>query len=561
MKDETDLKQLQNRINHLEENRRYVQNALETVLSVSDFQEDVSNQRSPRHILKEAQKRISQIIPPFEASALYLVDEKNSNFLLSLCEPDQYRQLIESKVEFLIDNGFFGWALCERRGVLLESKDLTQQYFLHVISTLSRTRGMFVGLFSGHRQKIPEASFSLLSIILLNTANALESLELYRLLGNQNKILEAKNHQLRQEIEERMTTEKALKNSEERLRLSLEASNDGIFDWFIPERKISYATRLKELSGYEDANELLYSVDNWVSYIHPDHRDRVMQRLREHLKENKPFNVEYLFLHGSGEYRWLNTRGIALFDDKRKVYRMVGATRDINDQKRSEGLIRNLTHQLINSQESERHKISLELHDSVAQDLSTARISCEMLLKYKSLTPGGRKKISEISDSLHKTLMTVRDLSYDLRPPGLEEIGLIQTLKQYCRDFSKNNGLRIDFSSAGMENLTLNFDLKINLYRMVQESLNNIKKHAEARNATIKLIASFPYIILRIADDGKGFSVKERLAAGPKEKRMGLMSMEERVSLLQGTIQIESIPNKGTKIFIRIPFPSKEARF
>ncbi len=431
MQAETDPKQLQNRISYLEENRRYVQNSLETVLSVGDFQKDVNSQRSPEHVLKEAQQRISDLIP-FESSALYLVDETNSNFVLSVCEPEKYESIIKSKVESLIDNGFFGWALCERRGILIESEDLSRQYFLHVIATQSRTRGMFIGLFSGQKQKIHESSNSLLSIILLNTANALESLELYRLLNEKNRTLETKNEELNLEIKERTVAEAALRKS------------------------------------------------------------------KEH--------------------------------------------------------IRNLTHQLINSQESERQKISLELHDGVAQDISTTRINCEILLKHKSLSQKIRKNISEISNNLYTTLKNVRDLSYDLRPPGLEELGLTQTLSELCTDFSKNNGIKIDFFSAGMDNLNLNYDIKINLYRLVQEVLNNVKKHAYAGEVRIKLVSSFPEIILRIEDNGKGFDVKKRLDEAFIKKRMGIRGMEERVSLLQGTMSIESIPSKGTKTFIKIPF-------
>ncbi|MDH4205395.1 MAG: ATP-binding protein, partial [Desulfobacteraceae bacterium] len=97
-------------------------------------------------------------------------------------------------------------------------------------------------------------------------------------------------------------------------------------------------------------------------------------------------------------------------------------------------------------------------------------------------------------------------------------------------------------------------DVKIHLYRLIQEGLNNIRKHAEADRATIKLVGATPNIILRIEDNGKGFDVQARERALSAEKRMGLRSMRERVNLLQGRMEIESLPMNGTKIFIKIPF-------
>ena len=102
--------------------------------------------------------------------------------------------------------------------------------------------------------------------------------------------------------------------------------------------------------------------------------------------------------------------------------------------------------------------------------------------------------------------------------------------------------------------LNLNYNTKINLYRLLQEGLNNVKKHADADNVKVRLISSFPNVILRIHDDGKGFDLKERLARTSSEKRMGLSSMAHRVDLLLGRIDIESIPGKGTKVLIEIPY-------
>lgn len=218
-----------------------------------------------------------------------------------------------------------------------------------------------------------------------------------------------------------------------------------------------------------------------------------------------------------------------------------------------------LTQEQIKIQESERHRIARDLHDNVAQDLSTLKILTETLLDHQpGASRGIKEKVAELSVLLQKSIKAVRDLAYDLRPSGLDQLGLVQTIYQYCEDFSANNDIPVDFISAGMDNIRLDFDTEINLFRLIQEGLNNIKKHAEAGRVTIRLVASSPNIILRIEDNGKGFDVEGSLIKALNERRMGLKSMEERVSLLNGQLKIQSRLMKGTKIFIEVPYKEKE---
>jgi signal transduction histidine kinase/ActR/RegA family two-component response regulator len=177
------------RIEYLEENRRLIQNALEMALSLGDFQENINKGYGPENILEEAEKRVQYLIP-FEANAFYLVDQDKSDFVLSASEPSDKRQFIEDQVSYMIDKGFFAWAIRERRGVTISSHDHSKQLVLHVIATYSRIRGMFVGVLPDKKNVLPDKSMTLLSIVLLNTANALESLEFYQLLRNQNSNLE-----------------------------------------------------------------------------------------------------------------------------------------------------------------------------------------------------------------------------------------------------------------------------------------------------------------------------------------------------------------------------------
>jgi signal transduction histidine kinase len=234
--------------------------------------------------------------------------------------------------------------------------------------------------------------------------------------------------------------------------------------------------------------------------------------------------------------------------------------REITERKQAEEHIHALTQQLMKAQENERQRISRDLHDNVAQDLSTAKIVCETLFNSQpAVVSEIRQKVSELSKILRGTIIAVRDLSYELHPPALDQLGLAWTVFQYSEDFSGKTGVSVDFSSAGMDDLRLDFDTEINLYRMIQEGFNNIKKHADASHVIIRLVATFPQIILRIEDDGKGFDMKDRLAAALNEKRMGLQSMEERVKLLHGKMRIQSRPMEGTKILIEVPYKEKNS--
>lgn len=189
---DTEQKKLTERIAYLEENRRFVQNALEMALSMGDFLESINGKKDVKQILQASEKRIKKIIP-FETCVLYRINEEDSSdFIPTVYDPDQFKLYVKNEMEFMIDEGFFAWALRERRGVTISSKDNTRQFVLHVISTPSRIRGMFVGLLPDRKPVIADYSNALLSIILMNTANALENTQLYKIILNQNLILEKK---------------------------------------------------------------------------------------------------------------------------------------------------------------------------------------------------------------------------------------------------------------------------------------------------------------------------------------------------------------------------------
>ena len=274
----------------------------------------------------------------------------------------------------------------------------------------------------------------------------------------------------------------------------------------------------------------------------------------ELIKTGKLMGVERQLVTKSGEIIDVQLSVSGEYDEHGKLIKTRASFEDISGLKRAEEHIHSLTHALINAHESERQMISRELHDRIAQDLSTLKIGFDTLLyNQAAVSPEENQKTTGFSEIFTNTIAAVRDLSYDLRPPFLDQMGLVEAISNFCGSFSEAHGLNVHFNAAGMDTLRLNFETEINLYRLVQEGLNNIRKHAEAADAFVKLIAASPNIILRIEDNGQGFDVERRLEAATNEKRMGLRSMEERTFLLGGKMTVESLPLKGTKILIKIP--------
>lgn len=173
-----------------EERIRYIQNAIELALTLGDFQKEVNSECTPGTVAREALKRIGRIVD-FETSAIYLVDEQTSDLQISACTPADSNDLLEDELSFMIDNGFVAWAMRERRGIRLNSKDGSRSVFLHVMATYSRTRGLFIGILPSHVAKLHDAALEMVSIILRNASNGIESLIYSSATRCQQKKLEA----------------------------------------------------------------------------------------------------------------------------------------------------------------------------------------------------------------------------------------------------------------------------------------------------------------------------------------------------------------------------------
>lgn len=219
--------------------------------------------------------------------------------------------------------------------------------------------------------------------------------------------------------------------------------------------------------------------------------------------------------------------------------------------------VRALSWELIKVQEQERRSLALDLHDNVAQQLSSLKLSVDNMFK-NSDADKMRRTVSSLAQ---EAINSLRELTQGLHPPGLEQLALDTVLSRLCQDFTHNRKLVIGFLAAGISGLQLDYTFKINIYRIIQECLNNIAKHSDATNATVRLVASHPNLIIRIEDNGIGFDVEKRKAQALTENRLGLSGMEERAALMHGTLKINSKAGKGTKILVEVPVDKAAQQF
>ncbi len=222
-------------------------------------------------------------------------------------------------------------------------------------------------------------------------------------------------------------------------------------------------------------------------------------------------------------------------------------------QRRAEEQMRALSQELIMAQENERQRIARELHDHLAQDLSLARADLERIGCGLPESGPWRAQAGVIAERLGTAIRSIRDLAYGLLPPGLTELGLVETVLAHCEDFSLRNGIAVDVFADGLNGVSFDFDTQINIYRLIQEALNNVRKHAKASRVTIRLLGSYPNLLVRIEDDGCGADMDRCLAQAGRTKRMGLWSMRERVRLLGGKLSFRSKPGQGLHIRIETP--------
>lgn len=211
-----------------------------------------------------------------------------------------------------------------------------------------------------------------------------------------------------------------------------------------------------------------------------------------------------------------------------------------------------LTRQLIHAQESERERISRELHDEAGQALTALKISLEVIRsELGDCADSLRQRVNESIELAGATMTQVRGMAHNLRPPSLDELGLHRTLQSYCNRTARQTGLQINYQGEQIEDLS--GEIQITLYRLIQEAMTNALKHAEASSINVELRKTANSIVVTVEDDGIGFetSADELMNGG---KGIGLLGMQERMMAINGALQIHSSKNAGTLVMAQFPW-------
>jgi PAS domain S-box-containing protein len=226
---------------------------------------------------------------------------------------------------------------------------------------------------------------------------------------------------------------------------------------------------------------------------------------------------------------------------------------DLTEPRRNEELLRALSRRLVRSQEAERGRVALELHDNITQLLCAIVVRSQALADKISISEGASKlEATSLREMLGKATEEVERISRDLRPSVLDQLGLVAALRETTTGFANRTGVSLELALVRLT-VRLPADTELTLYRILQEALRNVEAHSGARHVTVRLSKARGFIQLTIHDDGIGFKTAQRRPLRRRNGGLGLLSMRERAAYVGGTVEVKSVRRAGTEVEVRIP--------
>jgi PAS domain S-box-containing protein len=357
----------------------------------------------------------------------------------------------------------------------------------------------------------------------------------------------------------RFSAEEELLKSETRLSEAQRVAHLGNWDWNILTNQLYWSDEIYRIFGLSP-QQFGTTYDAFLDSVHPDDRESVKVAVNEALYEKKPYSIVHRIVLPDGSVRTVQEQAEVMFNESGKPVRMHGIVLDITDRKKAEDnlkesyeQLRNLSQHLHSVREEDRTHIAREIHDELGQVLTSLKMDVSML---SGKLPIDNKPLLEKTESMMKrideTIQAVKKICTELRPTVLDHFGLSAAIEWQAEDFQKTTGINCEVSFHP-EDIVLDQDISIVIFRIFQEALTNIMRHADATEVKASLKAKDGMITLEVKDNGKGITEEEIT----NSDSFGLLGIRERVNFLGGNVKISGIRNEGTTIRVNIPFIKK----
>jgi len=342
--------------------------------------------------------------------------------------------------------------------------------------------------------------------------------------------------------------EAVLRESEERFRVMADTTPALI--WMCDDAgKVSYLNAPWLAFTGSDPNDGY--ADMWIAYMHPDDLTNTWDTFLKALKNRQPFSNQCRLRRRDGAYRWLFSVASPRVNGDGSFAGFIGSSIDITDQKMAQEALEKLSGQLIDAQEKERSRLARELHDDICQRLAMLSLKIERVSKTDSRLSDA-DQLEQIWQQCSKLAGDVQALSHELHPSILDNLGLATAVKSYCREVSEQNGVLVALSDGNIPSC-LSREVSLSVFRVVQEALRNAVKYSGQKHFEVRLQEISGQLELEVSDRGVGFDATKTKNGGG----LGLVSMAERIYQVNGTFNIDSQPNAGTRICVRVPLAAK----